>query len=330
VEYIKVKYSFKTYRQENPLTSILYHYDKKKKKIVSARDLNKEEGDGAPEENDDHEGDINLLNIIHLIGTQGGRAFGGNQRVFVEDEAYVFNDLNDKPHYGNAYVDNPIGTQNYADYEALMMNRGANVFMNYNQNYFDQQADVGYQHQNTYNQPQYNQQNIPQTNYFNNIMTQFANSPGDHYGVYQNPNAIPINDQVYNPTPAYNPPQPTTDQQFFGNNTQPNQNHYGGPAPDQKPPQNPAYNHYGNNENTGLNAYGIGGGDSPYNPYANNAPVNNYADQNNYENNNPTNYFNNNQYGNRPSGNNPGNNQGDNPYGYGGAYGHGQGRGYGY
>ena len=330
VDYHKVKYQFRSYRQENPLTSILYKYDKQKKKMVSNRDLDK-----PGEEPDD---DINLLNIINLIGMQQGRAFGGNNRVFVQDEAFVFNDLQAPQgayNRGQTYTDYQ---NNYFDnYEALLINRGANAYMQYNQNYFDNPQDnQGYYYQNTYNQQgAQNQANYAPANYFDNVIGQFVHPLDQQYQGNVNPNSVPVNtDQPYgqnptyanpgqvNPNPTYVQPSPNpapTDQQFFpGQN---NANHYGGPPPQGGlvDNQNPNYNHYGGTQpqqNAPYNGYGNGQpqGDVNYNPYGNAYGNNN---QNQYDNNQPGNYFDNQRYSNN---NNPYGNGGANPYGYGGNY----------
>lgn len=324
IEYAKVKYRFKSYRQSNPMTSQLYKYDKKKKKIVSGRNVDEEEGDAEPEGNES-EGDINLLNIIHMIGTQQGRAFGGNDRVFVEDEAFVFNDLQGRGSRAQKmnYADNPIGGNNFEGYEALMMNHGANAFMNYQQNYFDNMD--GLSTQNTFNQ-QYNPANAGSGGnyYYDNIFGQIA-TQGDfmYQGSY---NATPSTntytmsgDQVYQPGGGtYQQSPHVQDQKFFaGSPVQPNPtgDHYGPSLPNQgqlNAAQNTNYNHYGNQEANALNNQA----GSPYGNYARNpqSPDQGYPNQAQYQNPNSGNYFDNPNYGQR----NTNYGGGNNPYGYGG------------
>lgn len=328
-EYNSVKYRFKSYRQVNPLTSVLYKYDRKKRQIISKHKIKtgKDDKKDGPQDDDEDAGKIDLLNIIQLIGTQQGRAFGGNDRVFVEDEAFVFNDLQLQ---GNAnrnqnYMDNPIGGNNLAGYEALMMNHNANAFMNYQQNYFDNMGDT-YVAQNTYNQQNYGAQRQPpaQTYYFDTVFGQMAGQTAFNYpGAYQQnlgQNTVQMgSDQVYNPSPVGfqgNPAQ-QKDQNFYENQQVPNRtsDHYGPALPNQpqlNPAQNTNYNHYGNNETAGLNNYANPG----YGQYGNYQNPNAHAhqNQNHYENQNPGNYFDNPNYG----GSNQNYNRNSNPYGYGG------------
>ena len=356
--YFKVKYQFKSYRQENPLTSNLLRMGKKAIKSGTKIDVN------AEENNDNEEGEIDLLNIIHLIGTQQGRVYGGGERVFVQDEAFVFNDLQNPNTImgGGIYNDNPIGGNNFNGYEALMMNNAANAYMNYNQNFYENPADMyGYAPQNTQgNGLQYGNQQMNANyanNYFNNIYGQFqqiqdyAYQPDNAFtGYTQNPNSIPIgNNPAYNPTttPYQNQgiPQNTTDQRYTGitgNTGIQGGNHYGAPPPPEPKPQvNPNYNHYGNNEADQINQQRNTGYTQNAFDFTNPTPGQNnqYADQNQYENTNNGNYFdqpnaNNNAYGNRtsnPYNNRPSNPYGNNPdnaYGYGGGYGGGYQGGY--
>lgn len=334
IDYAKIKKRFKSYRQTNPMTSQIYRFDKKNKKMISKKDLDGKKPDPGSEgtEGDDN-GEINLFNIIHMIGTQG--LTSGDNRMYVQDQAYAYQELQGDQQQGNynpGMYSNDINpyNQGYANINDLILNQQVDLYMDYNNNYFDD--NMYNQNLQTYNQqpvnyndnPNMGDQNVPvnqnqNANFFDTVFNEFGNLPADNYfqdqnygnqqpmntigmgqpnygnPIYTNPNDVQNTNLVQDPN-NYN-----NQQQFFpGNYDNTNGNSY----PDQG---------YGNDQ-PNYNNYAQGGGG-----YDNPQQGINYGDTGMYDNNqaNP-NYFdpNNNNY---PA--NPNNNNGNQGYGQPGDYG---------
>lgn len=328
IEYYKVKAKFKSYRQYNPITSTIYKFNRKNKQ-VSASEI----ADTKNRQQKEDDGEINLMNIIHLIGTGNFQEFQSD-RVYVEDEAFCMQNLGsaqDTPYGANTNQLNSVNSDQYGD---LNLNRQANVFFQY-QNHFDFDENSGpsyYPEPPTPQTPPPNNggyQNPQQTqaNYFDNfgqVFGQFANYDTTNDVAYYDP----VTNQVYSDPNGNVPLQVIQeDQQLPQNNAFNFPNPSPTPAYGQgggrysaNPNPTQAFNHYGQSPNTGrqyshsVNPYG--------NQYGTPGVGNhiNYADRNQYENPNNQaggNYFDHlNQGGNRQygGGGNPGNYGGNYPY----------------
>ena len=336
IEYYKVKAKFKSYRQYNPITSTIYKFNRKKKDTT---------GDKRKQDAED-EGEINLMNIIHLIGTGNFQEFQSD-RVYVEDEAFVMQNLGMVQDTAFANTPDRQYSVNSDQYGDLNLNRQANVFFQY-QNQFDFNDAGGPSYypeppsphiqgqQQPGNPGNFAQNNQQQANYFDNFEQVF-----DQFAGYDNYNEVayydPVTNQVYSDpngqTPLHviqegeKPPQSTHNQYGQHRDTA-----FGFPSPSPGKQYgnqggfqpNPVYNQYNQGQAQGLaqgqnrqyansgNNYG-----TPYgaNPQGGN-PIN-YADRNTYNNPNPNNaggnYFDN--LNNAPGGNQPYGNNGNGGYG---------------